>query len=253
MSDTRLRPVVVNPIKVGRFTCIGEGLLFNGIKREQPDQVHALVVQGKVKGLKPKGDCEKLTKKWLEAQCAHYGIKLPAQPTIDVMCKFIRLRILEYGGLKQPLSLAKLEFKSNATFIRLNAEEREKERQMLESRYGTTTATPLTPKPKVVAGLRIERVGLGTAPTVARTTTSLKRKAEDIADARDKDGDKYQRGSALEKEMIRPTKQPRTTAPMQNRPTNHPSPYSGISARPSLSRTMIQRITGAYNGDCRLE
>ncbi|KAG8699634.1 hypothetical protein FRC09_006494 [Ceratobasidium sp. 395] len=254
MSDTRLRPVVIKPIKVGRFTCRGEGLLYNGIKREQPDQLHALVAQGKVKGLKPKGDCEKLTKKWLEAQCAHYDIELPAQPTFDVLRKFIKLEILEHSELKQPLFLAKLESKYNAKFICLNAEERERRRQMIESQYGTTTATPFTPRPKVVTGLRIEQVGPDTARPVVRTTTSPKRKAEDIADAREQDGDKYQqRGSALEKEMIRPTKQSRTTAPMQNRPTNHPSPYSGISARPSPSRTIIQKIPGAYNGDCRLE
>ncbi|KAG8744731.1 hypothetical protein FRC10_009496 [Ceratobasidium sp. 414] len=250
MSDIRLRPIIIAPIAVGQFTCLGDGLLYEGVEREQPDKLLDLLVPVKTSGQKPIEDRGRPKKWWkalaemrlvLLAQCAHYGINIPPSAPIDTYRKYLENAILRHGELKVPRDLADLESWLNTKFRRRNARERAKRER--------TGATPFTPEPK--AGTKNESVDSGAGSVATKTTTSPKRKAEDIVHARGHDEDELQSSGApadLEQGAVRRAKQPRHAF-------DHPSSYSRPpSLQPSSLQTVVHGGTPSACGEIyRLE
>ncbi|KAG9103086.1 hypothetical protein FRC06_000286 [Ceratobasidium sp. 370] len=240
MSDIRLRPIVIAPIVVGQFTCLGEGLLYEGVEREQPDKLLDLLIPVKTSEHEPIKDRGR-PKKWWKAQCAHYRINAPPPARIDTYRTYLENAILRHGELKVPQDLVDLESRANIKFRHRNARERTK-----RERAG---ATPLTPESK--AEPKYESVDSDAKSVATKATTSPKRKAEDIVYARGHDEDGLQSSSAstnLEQGTVRHTKQPRHDF-------DHPPSYSRASSlQPSSLQTAVHMgIPSRYGEIYRLE
>ncbi|KAG9099412.1 hypothetical protein FS749_001332 [Ceratobasidium sp. UAMH 11750] len=237
MSNIRLRPIVIGPIVLGPFTCLGEGLLYEGIEREQLDNLYNLLVPARIAKSET---IEEQSRKWWKAQCAHYGINVSQSTSIDTCQRRPKDEIMEHGELKVPRDLADIESRLNIRFRRRNARELER-----RERAGTAPSTPesgIEPKYEPVDS-DIESVA-----TVA--TTSSKRKREDVH-AHGDDKEELQSSSApadLEQGVVRHAKQPRHAF------DHSPSHSRRSSLQPSSSQTAVQGgILVPYGKIYRLE
>ncbi|KAG8714797.1 hypothetical protein FRC08_011428 [Ceratobasidium sp. 394] len=242
MSDTRLRPIVIGPIVIGPivlgpFTCLGEGLLYEGIEREQLDKLLDLLVP--VKTPEPE-TTEERSRKWWKAQCAHRGINVSQSASIDTCRRRLKDAIMEHGELKVPRDLADLEFRLNIKFRRRNARE-------LARRERAGTA-PFTPESGIEPKYELVDSDIESVATVA--TTLSKREREDVH-AHGDDDDEVQSSSApadLEQGAVRHAKQPRHAL-------NHsPSHSRRSSLQPSSPQTAVHEgIPVPYGEIYRLE
>ncbi|KAH7340678.1 hypothetical protein B0J17DRAFT_652388 [Rhizoctonia solani] len=141
MTDTLLHPIVIQAIVSGPFECLGEGLLHDGVGRDEPSVLKDLVAPTKTSKRVPIEDRER-PKKWWKAQCLHYGLQVPSTAPISTYRVHLENAIRQRGGLKRPQDLAALELDQNAKFRRLNAEVR-------EATSASTQAKPSKGKSKV--------------------------------------------------------------------------------------------------------
>ncbi|KAF8610783.1 hypothetical protein BDV93DRAFT_517880 [Ceratobasidium sp. AG-I] len=123
MADAPLHPIIIGAILTGQFECLGDGLLHDGVEREQPNTLKDLLVPTKTSKRTPMEDRER-PKKWWRAQCIHYALPAPASAPISTYRVHLENAIRQRGGLKRPQDLADLEFEQNTKFRRLNAEVR---------------------------------------------------------------------------------------------------------------------------------
>ncbi|EUC62049.1 hypothetical protein RSOL_412400 [Rhizoctonia solani AG-3 Rhs1AP] len=158
MANDLLHPIVIQAIISGLFECLGEGLLHEGVGREEPNVLKDLVAPTKTSKRIPIEDRER-PKKWWKAQCLHYGLQVPSTASIGTYRVHLENAIRQRGGLKRPQDLADLELEQNAKFKRLNAEVR-------EATSGSTQAKPakLKGKAKTTQPAPVVAVELTPAP-----------------------------------------------------------------------------------------
>ncbi|CAE6498258.1 unnamed protein product [Rhizoctonia solani] len=155
MADAPLQPIVIQAIVSGPFECLGEGLLHDGVGRDEPSVLKDLVAPTKTSKRTPIEDRER-PKKWWKAQCLHYGLQVPSTAPISTYRVHLENAIRQRGGLKRPQDLTSLEIEQNTKFRRLNAEVRE----------ATSASTqPKPPKGKAKAAQ--------SAPAVVSEPTSI--------------------------------------------------------------------------------
>ncbi|CAE6518402.1 unnamed protein product [Rhizoctonia solani] len=124
MANTLLHPIVIQAVISGSFECLGEGLLHEGVGREEPNVLKDLIAPTKTSKRVPIEDRER-PKKWWKAQCIHYGLQVPSTASISTYRVHLENAIRQRGGLKRPQHLTDLELEQNARFLRLNVEVRE--------------------------------------------------------------------------------------------------------------------------------
>ncbi|KAG8744732.1 hypothetical protein FRC10_009497 [Ceratobasidium sp. 414] len=285
MADAPLNPIVISAIVTGKFECLGDGLLHEGVEREQPNTLKDLLVPTKTSKRTPIEDRER-PKKWWKAQCVHYGITVPSQAPIGTYRVHLENAIRQRGGLKRPQDIADLEFEQNAKFRRLNAEVRDatrkEEAKAPKAKSKAAKSQPeveaAPPKAKAKAKAKAEPkpklkpVNPDADPVApAKPAASRKRKAETVVHIYHHDGNGNQQGSSAPtkeraKETKRPTKKARTaTAPLQDHIFSDPPGYSEFDMQPSsqtssqqfshpaLSQSIRKGIPGAFSGTYELE
>ncbi|KAF8744824.1 hypothetical protein RHS02_02324, partial [Rhizoctonia solani] len=124
MANAPLHPIVIQAFVTGPFECLGEGLLHDGIGREEPDTLKSLIAPTKTSKRVAIEDRER-PKKWWKAQCLHYGLQVPSAAPISTYRVHLENGIRQRGGLKLPQDLASLELEQNSKFRHLNAQVRE--------------------------------------------------------------------------------------------------------------------------------
>jgi hypothetical protein len=64
MADVPLHPIVLSAIVTGQFECLGDGLLHDGVEREQPNTLKDLLVPTKTSKRTAIEDRERPKKWW---------------------------------------------------------------------------------------------------------------------------------------------------------------------------------------------
>ncbi|CAE6455219.1 unnamed protein product [Rhizoctonia solani] len=170
-TNDPLHPIVIQAIISGPFECLGEGLLHEGVGREEPNILKDLVAPTKTSKRTPIEDRER-PKKWWKAQCLHYGLQVPSTASISTYRVHLENAIRQRGGLKRPQDLTNLEFEQNAKFRRLNAEVR-------EATSGSTQTKPSKGKAKTTQPAQVVAVVPTPAPTLkAKVKSEPKAKPE---------------------------------------------------------------------------
>ncbi|KAG9017594.1 protein kinase rio1 [Tulasnella sp. 427] len=117
-------PVVIPPLANidGKFTCIGNGLLYEGHPREKPETLRVLLmpsVTGEAIGDRAR------PKAWWTAQSVFYDLPCPKTASIPTIRALLE-RAIKSNSLALPEKLKTLENKSNREFKKLNKEVLEK-------------------------------------------------------------------------------------------------------------------------------
>ncbi|KAF8710807.1 hypothetical protein RHS03_02392, partial [Rhizoctonia solani] len=112
------RPAVI-PVASGPFECRGDGLLYGGIKCENPKTLKYLLLPTKSSKVVVTRDRDH-SRMWWKAQCVHYGLPSPPYSTINTYRACLERSLRQRGGFTRPQQLIDLEIELNATFRRLN-------------------------------------------------------------------------------------------------------------------------------------
>ncbi|CAE6518393.1 unnamed protein product [Rhizoctonia solani] len=102
-------------VRFGSFECRGDGLLVDGFPCETPTKLKRLLKPDENSGRMPIPNRER-RKKWWRAQCIHYGIRVPANATIDTYRAYLGNAIPHQVELKRPRERIFLEERLNQAY-----------------------------------------------------------------------------------------------------------------------------------------
>ncbi|KAG8714067.1 hypothetical protein FRC11_010009 [Ceratobasidium sp. 423] len=102
-------------VRFGSFECRGDGLLVDGFPCETPAKLKRLLKPDENSGRMPIPNREQ-RKKWWRAQCIHYGIRVPANATIDTYRAYLGNAIPHQVELKRPRERIVLEERLNRAY-----------------------------------------------------------------------------------------------------------------------------------------
>ncbi|KDN51877.1 hypothetical protein RSAG8_00428, partial [Rhizoctonia solani AG-8 WAC10335] len=105
----------------GSFGHRGDGLLVDGFPCETPAKLKQLLKPHENSGLIPIHNYER-RKKWWRAQCIHYGIRVPANATIDTYRAYLGNAIPHQVELKRPREHIVLEEQLNQAYRNAKAQ-----------------------------------------------------------------------------------------------------------------------------------
>lgn len=117
-------PVVIPPLSNidGKFTCIGNGLLYEGHPRDKPETLRVLLMP--TPGGEAIGDRAR-PKAWWTAQAIFYELPCPKTASIPTIRALLEAAV-KSNSLALPKKIKDLENKSNREFKKLNKEVLEK-------------------------------------------------------------------------------------------------------------------------------
>ncbi|CAE7053023.1 unnamed protein product [Rhizoctonia solani] len=112
--------LVVTVPRSGLFECRGHGLLVDGFPCETPAELKRLLKPDEVSGHTLKHNYKRC-KKWWRAQCIHYGIRVPANATINTYRAYLGSAIPHQAELKRPREHILLEKQLNREYFNRDA------------------------------------------------------------------------------------------------------------------------------------
>jgi len=135
---------VIPPIIVEKFTCGGNGLLYEGHARESPAGLRAMITSGIP--ISDKDQTNTKPKSWWLAQTLLYGLPGNKSSTIGQLRERLQTALEQRNGMAVPEKILNVEVDANKEFNELNA------RIALKTQPGTlkgkakATDDPLAPK-----------------------------------------------------------------------------------------------------------
>ncbi|QRV86578.1 hypothetical protein RhiJN_14596 [Ceratobasidium sp. AG-Ba] len=178
MSQPPLHPLALGPIPAGDlFECRGEGLLYQGVKRESRAGLKELLDPFYPPMYSPPKGQMKKTKLWWKAQCLHYGVSIPRGDKVEDYRNCLKKALGRPGGLRRPRNFVELEHEYNAVFRWMNADVRD---AVMKSRKRQFQRTSDTTGPRDEAGLDL--VVPGTTIIPLERGHAMKRKAYEQED-----------------------------------------------------------------------
>ncbi|KEP51073.1 hypothetical protein V565_068220 [Rhizoctonia solani 123E] len=99
----------------GSFECRGHGLLVDRFPCETPAKLKQLLRPDESSGVMPISNHER-RRKWWRAQCIHYGLRVPANASIDTYRAYLRSIIPHQVELKRPQEHIELEERLNQAY-----------------------------------------------------------------------------------------------------------------------------------------
>ncbi|KAG8897679.1 hypothetical protein FRC01_011223, partial [Tulasnella sp. 417] len=155
-------PVVIPPLSNidGKFSCIGNGLLYEGHPREKPEALRVLLMP--TPGGEAIGDRSR-PKAWWTAQAIFYELPCPKTASIPTIRALLEAAV-KSNSLALPTKIKDLENKSNREFKKLNKEVLEK------TGAGPSTGGPKASKPAEKASKTSEKASKPSEKATAKAT-----------------------------------------------------------------------------------
>ncbi|KAG8897444.1 hypothetical protein FRC01_011336 [Tulasnella sp. 417] len=155
-------PIVIPPLSNidGKFTCIGNGLLYEGHPREKPEALRVLLMP--TPGGEAIGDRSR-PKAWWTAQAIFYELPCPKTASISTIRALLEAAV-KSNSLALPNKIKDLENKSNREFKKLNKEVLEK------TGAGPSTGGPKASKPAEKASKTSEKASKPSEKATAKAT-----------------------------------------------------------------------------------